>query len=56
MVNVYNLFIPVFTCNMQPLYEALSRKSKQLKWLPEMLIVFDNAKRSLAGGDDVKSC
>ena len=48
MINFYNRFIPNAAKIMKPLYEATTKKKKQLEWNDEMKTAFSKAKSALA--------
>ena len=48
MVNFYHRFIPSAANVMQPLYQAIAGKPKQLQWTGESIAAFNRTKEALA--------
>ncbi|KAK3878795.1 hypothetical protein Pcinc_016606 [Petrolisthes cinctipes] len=48
MVTFYHRFLPAAASIMEPLYELLSSKSKELSWNEAASIAFESVKEALA--------
>ena len=48
MINFYHRFLPAAATIMQPLYEAVAGKPKQLVWTESMMTAFNHTKEALA--------